>query len=101
MLTPNTLTETSNLAAYIGEPARRNIFGVLQAIIMDSHEHYVASRVAAERNEFIRLGLTDASLVEASSEEVAILTTDLDLYLAALSKGSPALNFNHIRDGYM
>lgn len=101
LLTPNTLTETSNLAAYIGEPARSAIFQVLRAIIVESQEVYISSRTAAERSEFIRLGLTDASLVEASTDEVAILTTDLDLYLAALAKGSPAVNFNHLRDGYL
>jgi hypothetical protein len=29
------------------------------------------------------------------------LTTDLDLFLAALNKGIHALNFNHIRDAYL
>lgn len=100
LLSPNTLTETSNLAAYIAEPAKGAIFQVLKNVISGSQERYISSRVATERLEFLRLGLTDAALVEASTEEVAILTTDLDLYLAAIAKGSPAMNFNHLRDQY-
>ena len=101
LLSPNTLTETSNLAAYIAEPAKAAIFRVLQNVIRSSPEQYIPSRVATERHEFLRLGLTDAALVEASTDEVAILTTDLDLYLAAIAKGSPAMNFNHLRDQYL
>ena len=33
ILTPNTLTETSNLAGYIAEPARTEIFYILFALI--------------------------------------------------------------------
>lgn len=101
LLLPNTLTETSNLAAYIGDPAKTEIFRVLHTVISKSQEQYVRSSVAAERQEFFRLGLTDSALVEASTDEVAILTTDFNLYHAALIKGSPAINFNHLRDSYL
>lgn len=101
LLSPNTLTETSNLAAYIGDPAKTEIFRVLRGVISKSQEQYIHSRVASERQEFLRLGLTDAALLEASTDEVAILTTDFDLYRAALAKGSPAINFNHLRDTYL
>ena len=101
LVTPNTLTETSNLAAYIGEPARRHVFQVLRQLIEASEERYIASASAARRPEFIRLGLTDAALVEATSAEASLLTTDLDLYLSAIAKGAPAFNFNHLRDAYL
>lgn len=101
LVTPNTLTETSNLAAHIAEPARSEVFRVLRAVISKVQETYVPSTVAAKREEFIRLGLTDAVLMEASSQEAAVLTTDLNLYLAAIAKGSPAVNFNHLRDQYL
>jgi hypothetical protein len=101
LLTPNTLTETSNLAAYIANPAKIRIFEVLQQIIQNSNEHYIESCTAADRHEFIRLGLTDAALIEASTDKAVVLTADLDLYLATLSQGSQALNFNHLRDQNM
>jgi hypothetical protein len=36
LVTPNTLTETSNLAAYIGEPARSRVLAVLRTVIATS-----------------------------------------------------------------
>lgn len=101
LVTPNTLTETSNLAAHIGEPARSHVFKVLRSVVASSEETYVPSRKASEREEFVRLGLTDASLIETSTNETTVLTTDLDLYLAVLTKGASAINFNHVRDQYL
>ena len=59
------------------------------------------SSVAAERKEFVRLGLADAALLEIAAKDVTLLTTDFDLYNTALAKGAQALNFNHLRDQYM
>ncbi|MGX9727438.1 MAG: PIN domain-containing protein [Candidatus Electronema sp. VV] len=102
LVTPNTLTETSNLAAYIGEPARSKVLDVLRTVSTGSQERYVPSSAAARRSEFIRLGLADAALLEATAAEKAtLLTADFNLYHAALAKGSQALNFNHLRDQYM
>ncbi|CAK8713487.1 MAG: hypothetical protein CDV28_102193 [Candidatus Electronema aureum] len=102
LVTPNTLTETSNLAAYINEPARSKVLAVLRTVIVsDSQERYVPSSVAAERKEFIRLGLADAALLEIAAKDVTLLTTDFDLYNTALKKGAQALNFNHLRDQYL
>lgn len=101
LVTPNTLTETSNLAAYIGEPAKVAVFQVLRSVIAVSEEKYIPSQTAAGREEFIRLGLTDAAIIEAALQEVVILTADLNLYLAAMSHGIQAINFNHLRDRYL
>lgn len=102
LVTPNTLTETSNLAAYINEPARSKVLDVLRTVIASaSQERYVPSSVAAERKEFVRLGLADAALLEIAAKDVTLLTTDFDLYNTALKKGAQALNFNHLRDQYM
>ena len=46
----------------------------------------------------MRLGLTDAVSLRTNGESRYLLTTDLDLYLAALSRGQQAENFNHIRE---
>ncbi len=102
LVTPNTLTETSNLAAYINEPARSKVLDVLRTVIASaSQERYVPSSVAAERKEFVRLGLADAALLEIAAKDVTLLTTDFDLYNTALAKGAQALNFNHLRDQYL
>lgn len=101
LVTPNTLTETSNLAAYIAEPARSQVLTVLQRLVATSDETVIPSRTASARPEFLRLGLTDAALIEAASEEATLLTTDFNLFRAVLETGAPAINFNHIRDQYL
>ncbi len=101
LVTPNTLTETSNLVAYINEPARSKVLAVLRTVIAASQERYVPSSVAAERKEFVQLGLADAALLEIAAKDVTLLTTDFALYNIALAKGAQAINFNHLRDQYL
>jgi hypothetical protein len=101
LVTPNTLTETSNLAAQIAEPARTDVLRVLRDLIAKSSEVYVPSETAGGRPEFLRLGLADAALLHTSSTEFVLLTDDSKLYVAAINNGSEALNFNHVRELYL
>jgi hypothetical protein len=80
-VTPNILTETSNLLGYIDEPAKTDIFRTFGEIIQESTEHFVASRIAIAATEFIRFGLTDAVSLETTNPEHYLLTTDMELYL--------------------
>ena len=97
LLTPNTLTEASNLLGYIGEPARGKICDVFRVFIKAGEERYLESGRAAERDEFRRLGLTDSVLLHLAEEPSTLLTADLDLYLAAAKRGLKVINFNHRR----
>lgn len=99
-VTPNTLTETSNLLGYIDEPARTQVFKMFRALIPSTNEEYVESQKAAGVEEFLRLGLTDSGLLEIASKSRSLLTTDLDLYIAALNRGVSAVNFNHLREQF-
>ena len=97
-VTPNTLTETSNLLAQHGEPERSRLLETLRTLIAGSSETVIASREASGGGAFLRLGLTDAVLLKAISPDVPLLTVDLDLYLAASVYGDErAINFNHLR----
>ena len=98
-VTPNTLTETSNLLAQHADPERTRFFDKLRILIQESEEIVVASAQASSNSAFGRLGLTDAALLEIVTAEAPLLTVDLDLYLAALAKGEDvAVNFTHLRD---
>lgn len=97
LTTPNALSEASNLAGYIASPARDHVFEVMRAMTRGLEEVYVPSSVAVERAEFVRLGLTDATMLDLASSERVLLTADFDLYQAALAKGAAAVNFNHLR----
>ena len=97
-VTPNTLTETSNLLGQHGEPERSSLFERLRSVIQDSEEVVVSSVVASINSSFIRLGLTDSVLLEAASADAPLLTADFRLYMAGLAKGDgAAVNFMHYR----
>ena len=97
-VTPNILTEASNLLAQHGDPERSRFFDRLRYVIQESEEIVVASVDAARNVEFGRLGLTDAALLEVITRETPLLTVDLPLYLAALQKNQrAAFNFSHLR----
>ena len=100
-VTPNTLTETSNLLSQHGEPERSRLLAMLRSIIRNSEEVVIASAVASSNEDFIRFGLTDTALLEAVSEETPLLTVDFNLYDAAIrkSRNAPtAVNFRHLRN---
>jgi predicted nucleic acid-binding protein len=98
-VTPNTLTETSNLLSQHGEPERTLLMRRLQYLIHDSNEIVVASIDASSNSRYQKLGLTDAALLELATTETPVLTVDLDLYLAAIESGEDrAINFTHYRN---
>ena len=90
LLTPNTLTETSNLLGQHGEPERTLLMEGLQALIEGSDEIVIASAQASANPAFPSLGLTDAVLLEAASEEMPLITVDAQLYSLATAKGQYA-----------
>ena len=97
-LTPNTLTEASNLLAQHPNPDRSRFFAVLRRIIRKNEEIVVTSKTASRNSAFVRLGLTDAALLEVVSAETPLVTVDLDLFAAAFAKGQvAALNFTYLQ----
>jgi hypothetical protein len=98
IVTPNVLTEASNIASQIADPARQLIRSALTRLFGVVTERYVQSEVAARRPEFLRLGLTDAALLTTTGDDEVLLTGDIDLYLAASYRGIKVENFNHSRE---
>lgn len=96
VITPNTLTEATNLALQIAEPARTQVAEQLKVIAKVTDEIYVRSEQAMHRIEFSRLGLADSAQLEV--QNVDVLTDDLHYYLAAQSQGKTCFNFTHLRE---
>ena len=97
-VTPNTLTEASNLLAQHGEPDRSLLLGGLRSLIEESEEVVVRSAEASSNAEYVRLGLSDAALLEAVTADTPVLTVDFDLYRAAWRKEpDAAVNFAQYR----
>ncbi len=92
-VTPNTLTETSNL---LNGSQDLRLMKQLNILTQQAVEVYVSSQVAANNGVFNHLGLTDAVLLEAISVSRPLITVDFDLYGAALAKGDKfAFNFTY------
>ena len=96
-VTPNVLTETSNLLRQHEEPQRGKLLVQLRQIIENGKEVVVASINAARNPSFKRLGLTDAALLEVVSRESPLITADNTLFMAASQKQhGAAYNFWHL-----
>jgi rRNA-processing protein FCF1 len=91
------LAEVSNLTDLAGEErqlARR----VLKEAIGVLQEPVMASSRAAQEPIYDGLGLVDSSILAvARKHRCAVLTDDLDLYLALCRQKVPAVNFTHLR----
>lgn len=98
LLTPNTLSETSNLIDHIAAPARTRIWEAFRRLVRISEETYLPSKDAARRDEFTRLGLTDSILLALASSSGILLTVDAGLYEAAARQRYRVENFNHHRE---
>ena len=96
LVTPNTLTEASNLLAQHNDPERSRFMKTLRLLIEGSQEVVVKSVTASRSHVFTRLGLADAALLEVVSSETPLVTVDLPLYIAVAKKDyRAAVNFTH------
>ena len=101
LVTPNTLTEASNLLGQHREPERSRLLATLGILIDRSHEVVVAGAEAAAHPSFPRLGLTDAGLLGLVSRDTPLVTVDLDLYLAASAVDAlSTVNYRHLQERY-
>ena len=98
LVTPNTLTEASNLLGQHGEPERSRFMRRLGDIILESEEIFVHGTTASASNYYESLGLTDAALLEVATPETPLLTVDAALYRAAVSiSHNIVVNFTFLR----
>lgn len=98
LLTPNVVSETSNLIRYVADPMRSQVAVILARLVNGYDEKFVPSKTAVAHKDYIRLGATDAVLLELAQTGATLITDDLALYLAAVHAGLDAVNYNHIRE---
>lgn len=101
VVTPHVLAEASNLLAQIGEPALTALRTTFAALVEAQEEVYVVAKTSVRQPTFLRLGLTDTAILELTAGpaegRLALLTTDVGLYLEAAKTNPLAENFNHLR----
>lgn len=98
VVTPHVMAEASNLLALTGEPRRSQIMEQYRIFLEQVTEVHIPARRAAKRVEFVRLGLSDAALLDIQDDEIILLTADAKLHDAALRAGRNAESFSHARD---
>lgn len=98
VVTPNILTEVSNLLGYTEELAKARLLLGLASLTTTVEERYLPSSQVAQAAEFSRLGLADSSILLLAQEDLIVLTDDLPLSLALQRRGVEVVNFNHLRE---
>lgn len=98
-VTPHTLAETSNLLAQHEEPERSHLFDQLRHLIHESKEVTVEGAKVSDNSAFMRLGITDAALLEVVTDKTPLLTVDFDLFqVAVMKEPTAAVNFTQYRN---
>lgn len=97
VVTTSVLTEASNLLAHTHDELRGRLLAALGRFVGTAFEERPESIVVVGEKVFGRLGLTDAGLITCVRSGHFLLTTDLDLYLAALDLSANVVNFHHLR----
>ena len=98
LVSPNTLTEASNLCRQISGREHERIAEVFRALLEEgTQEQFIGSQTATKHEAFPSLGLTDAVILQQMESRPLLITADLDLFLAAQRSGHAAINFNHVR----
>ncbi len=99
LTTPNVLTEVSNQLDWgVFEPRRSALRqGFSDFVTSAACEVYHPSAAVLSEPEFLRLGLADSAWFGCMDAETVLLTDDLQLFLAASSRGLAAFNFTSLR----
>ncbi len=95
---PNTVSEASNLLDHLSGGRRQYCMEILAALALSGSEKYVPSRIASQQQEYSALGITDAAILCALEPGTYLLTSDWELYVAALCRSHEAQYFNDLRD---
>jgi hypothetical protein len=98
--TPHVLTEVSNLANDLPEQTKAGCLKKFYETFVEIEELLIPSMGAAQRKKFPYLGLTDSGLAIVS-DQYLIVTDDARLVKKLNESGLEALNFNHLRLGYL
>lgn len=97
VVTPNVVTETSNLLRQTTEDTARRLLAVLARLLPRFAERFVASTDATAVPGFLFLGITDAAILHSPPHDSVLLTDDLPLFLQASRLGQTVVNFTHLR----
>ncbi len=99
IVTPNILTETSNLLGSPKNPDDRIFLQTLAEIIKNAdiiEEVYVPSRTVAQMTQFQYMGLTDGGILSLKQQDAVVLTRDKRLASECMNVGLAVLPFDPV-----
>lgn len=92
--TPGILTEVSDL---LPESWHRTLGGHMVSLYGDFIEQSAGKEIVTKDPVFVRLGYADAMILTLATENITVMTDDVQLYLELEYRGSTVINFNHLR----
>ena len=99
IVTPHIFTEVSNFLGQLSGRTKDECFALLaqHVALATTCEHSPSAESLADKEAFIRFGITDTSIVEVAAEPYLVLTTDYKLNGYLVSKGLASLNYHNFR----
>lgn len=98
IVTPNVLTEASNLLESFKSSENLQRLEPLKRFISEINEQYLSSLELSCNNCFLKFGLSDSSIYELSKNDVVAITVDSELYSYLLNKDCPVINFSFLME---
>lgn len=87
----------SNLLGQLGGHAKIGCFEAFARSIPTLHESHIVGAELSRKPPFVKLGITDTSIIEVAAAPYLVLTDDFRLYNFLADRGVDVLNFNHLR----
>ncbi len=94
---PGVLAEASNLIGSFDGDLRLAAMSRLAHYVSSIEEVYYPSKEHIATPEFLRIGLTDATIVRLGRDNVTTITADSPLAQSLAQSKLPHINFNHHR----
>jgi hypothetical protein len=101
LTTPHVLTEVSNLIQNSNDRRILAFFQFLAEHCASLIERYQISADIVQHSLFLSFGLADSALAMESDQGMLLLTDDFALCAALQKSGRDAINFTHLRVGYL
>lgn len=96
LLTPNVVTEASNLLESYTFDNQKIGLQFLKNICKNIPESYEQSIKLVENEIFLKYGLSDSSVFNLCKVGAIAITADFNLYISIISSSLKAINFNHL-----
>lgn len=101
--TPHVLTEVTDLLDNFNQQYDNVFFLLLEKLlgVIEEKTEPSIKLIQDKPQRFYKFGLCDSALAVLAQDNYLVLTDDFKLYGYLESQSLPAVNFNHIRFGYL